>query len=111
MTLHDDLVAAKALIDTLEKWTKAAVDNGPGTPCCTVRALNRVSPWRSERNDAAREALRQQIPATYRGFRSKQYGVALGNYNDDPTTTHADIMALFDRAINAALSPTEGERG
>lgn len=26
------------------------------------------------------------------------------SYNDDPTTTHADVLALFDRAIAARLS-------
>lgn len=29
-------------------------------------------------------------------------GYAVGSYNDAGDTTHADIMALFDRAIAAA---------
>jgi hypothetical protein len=43
----------------------------------------------------ATAALTRHLPDEFR----RRWG--LGMFNDAPTTTHADIMALFDRAIAA----------
>lgn len=75
------LRAAKARIDTPGKWCKHQGDNGNGR-CCAFGAAWSSSP--------ALRALREALPE---GNRS------IAGYNDAPTTTHADIMALFDRAI------------
>lgn len=41
----------------------------------------------------AERALLAALPATHR---------TLGDFNDDPATTHADVLALLDRAIALA---------
>lgn len=99
MTLRDDLIAAKALIDTPEKWAK-----GPGV-------------WGSDRHCAqqsllfkggAMDAVSKALPLAWklrqwlRGRWSCLSSANIIRFNDDPATTHADIMALFDRAIEAA---------
>jgi hypothetical protein len=99
--LADDLKAARALIDTPEKWIQRAGDDGYDTPCCAVVAVNRRNRYGTPENDAMRKALYLQLPAEYR-HGGTLYGMDVGAYNDDPRTTHADIMALFDRAIEAA---------
>ena len=103
MTLTSDLIAAKALIDTPEKWRKG--DYGSlGNCMCALGACRaaiygttehlRGRYWRGDENGLA-EALRAALPDPW-----SFSGVS--DFNDAPETTHADVMALFDRAIAAA---------
>lgn len=87
MTLRDDLIAAKALIDTPEKWTEyydvhdaiwSVVKAGPDHNARLLRCI---------------DALAEFLPPRFKHP---------GRYGQHRTTTHADIMALFDRAIEAA---------
>ena len=82
MSLKDDLIAAKALIDTPEKWEDCTLQNA------VLQSID-LDP---DRWLAARHALLQCLPG-HPGLVTFQY---------DPDTTHADIMSLFDAAINAA---------
>ena len=96
--LADDLRAAKALIDTPEKWTK-----GIGRPGCYC-AMYAVGAAIEQRHGGVRwgvcdTALRKALPARRRATVDSHPVVA---FNDDPSTTHADIMALFSRAIATA---------
>jgi hypothetical protein len=97
MTLRDDLIAAKALIDTPEKWAKGSeVDTTEGRRCAAV-ACNDFALAHSMFG-----RLQSALPSPHRE-RAASLGVAaIFDFNDDPRTTHADIMALFDRAIAAA---------
>lgn len=92
MTLRDDLVATRALIDSPEKWLKEELSNGRGG-FCIIGALTEINaPWRE-----TKAALVAALPAAWN---HGQY--SLVPFNNARTTTHADIMALFDRAIKAA---------
>jgi hypothetical protein len=102
MSVRDELIAAKALIDAPHKWCKdeGYVWRGFNLPFaakpsvqidikhCALFALNAVHASRS-----THRAALMQVP---RAFGS------VNEFNDDPRTTHADIMAMFDRAIEAA---------
>lgn len=90
MSLKDDLIAAKALIDTPEKWRKGSF--GWAGCYCAAGALRLVLGQNFEVSEAW-GALWGALPPGERGVVS---------FNDDPSTTHADIMALFNRAIEAA---------
>lgn len=80
MTLKDDLVAARSLIDTPEKWA------GLGGWKALLQAIG------EERAYPAYEALERITPNELHHYRY---------YENDLDTTHADIMALFQRAIDA----------
>jgi hypothetical protein len=98
MSVKDDLIAAKALIDTPEKWGKGSGLRGPLRPQrCAIHAACDMSAGSLWREDAVVDALTAALPT---GFLGRL--LALADYNDDPSTTHADIMDVFDRAINAA---------
>lgn len=103
MTPAEQLRAAKALIDTPEKWTKGEYATGPhGTYAsqysdnavcyCAMGAIERADyldgDW------GAHFFLRKT--AIERG------AMGVIDFNDAPTTTHADIMKLFDDAIALA---------
>lgn len=94
-SLKDDLVAAKALIDTPEKWTKG-IDH---TRCrlCAMFAVYKAVPT-GRRTSDCETALCRKVPSSYRQVRAHPV-VA---YNDAASTTHANVMALFGRAILAA---------
>lgn len=108
MTLKADLIAARALIDTPEKWWRGSTDSAimwrwfffPIEKHCVVTAFNEISPDYStkdfKRRMAMSAALKYQLPKFICGNR------ALDQFNDAPTTTHADIMSLFQRAIDNA---------
>jgi hypothetical protein len=106
MTPHETLKAAKALIDSPERWTTRIYAIDANKNCvnttdkaavcrCSVGALGAVTPNYSE----ALRAMALVIPNTF------HYNVV--RFNDDPDTTHADVMAAFDRAI-AATAPAGG---
>lgn len=87
MTVRDDLIAARALIDTEAKWCKGECIDGHYT---ALRALRKVTAGDFRRYYDARTALEYEIPASV---------AFVTFFNDHPDTTHADVMALFDRAI------------
>lgn len=99
-TVKDNLIAAKALIDTPAKWIKGTSELDG---CfCAIGALNRISPPLGHYDDLtppdpAYEALVSALP---------DGECFVARFNDEPATTHADIMDLFDRAI-AAQSEAE----
>lgn len=98
MSVRENLIAAKALIDTPEKWGREEYTPNPGCFCvigalCEAMAL---SPATIEAESAEARALALALPEGW-----ERNGWYLPNFNDDPTTTHVDIMALFDRAIAA----------
>ena len=100
MTVADDLRAARALIDSPDKWAK-----GPGTwgegRACASQALQHMG---TEPPDAIARALpfRWKLWQWLRGRWSILSSTNIIRFNDNPRTTHADIMALFQRAIDAA---------
>ena len=122
MTPLEILVAARRLIDTPEKWTTDAIarrrDFSPVSPndldavCfCSDGALIRATlgtskrengslRWRDQDYAGAVALLNAAVPDRWM---NAQWGeIAFIKFNDDPATTHADVMALFDRAIETA---------
>ena len=91
MSVRESLIAARALIDTPEKWIKGSSRNGQGG-YCALGAMDKIGP-----ESGCYLALRSALPSEEPGF--------VAAYNDLPTTTHADILALFDRAIAACEAP------
>lgn len=104
MTLREDLVAAKALIDTPEKWCKGSDWRGANiytstasyAPPAAIRlqmcARSAAQTIDCKRHSGVHVALIAALPD---GWRS------VAEFNDERRTTHADIMALFQRAIDA----------
>jgi hypothetical protein len=98
MTILQALIAARAKIDAPEKWTKGAMardKNGNSVEhdasdavSWSVAGAMETGPWFNH----AFNLLEEFLPEPLR---------FLDGYEDDPATTHADIMALFDRAIAA----------
>lgn len=101
---------ARALIATSERWTKGAyaktaagMDCGvhdPGATCfCAHGAVLKAATWAQLQVGAgARHALDAVLPAMRgeAGGAPTQYAPF---FNDAPETTHADVLAAFDRAI------------
>jgi hypothetical protein len=103
ITARKILIAARAKIERPEAWTKgryARDKNGEGTipnsrhaVCwCAIGAVHAASP-----SDTA--------PALTQLNRFVPGGEATYTYNDFPETTHAEILALYDRAIAAEDTP------
>ena len=104
MTALQTLIAAKALINTPDKWCKGkfgmddvgqSIDPMRACRRCAIGAVTAAcngERW-SDGFRYAREYLWKAKPRPE---------LHLTGYNDLPSTTHADIMALFDRAIDAA---------
>jgi hypothetical protein len=95
MTLVDDLKAARALIDTPEKWIKGRMGDGLNARCA-LGACYVV------------DACEKTLPAIYE-FGGIPHGFRLAEFNDLYATTHNDILALFDRAIDAATLSQQKE--
>ncbi len=102
-SIHKILVAAKALIDTPEKWTKGTLardKNGTLVQAysdeaysfCTLGALHRASYTLGERSWHKHDARKLLLKCT--GDRRD-----LAPWNDDKTTQHKDVMAAFNCAI------------
>lgn len=102
MTVRDNLIAAKALIDTPEKWAKAGDVKPSNGRYCAAVACNE---FKGALDMFA--ALRAAFPQEYVGRGG--YVMEIFDFNDLPTTTHADIIALFDRAITAQGEDAAGK--
>lgn len=96
MSVADDLKAARALIDTEEKWLQGRYRDRKGR-LCAIGAVQDAVGLDYERVGDCRKALGAALPVG-----KQTLNAAL--YNDDPNTTHADVLALFDRAIAAESS-------
>jgi hypothetical protein len=90
MTPKEVLIAAKALIDTPEKWFGKNVSARPDS-LCMIWAIYKVTPV-VELEKAAIETIENVLPP------SSPKDVA--TYND--SHTHKAVMRLMDRAIEAA---------
>lgn len=91
-TVRENLIAARALIDTPEKWIKGSFEE---SGCfCITGALGMAEKGKARLfSDGAYEALCKGLPAGR--------VVSLPYFNDHPDTTHPMILAVFDRAIAA----------
>lgn len=86
------LRAAKARIDSPEKWWHGEFPAKHEGSTCAYLALHSIG------GDPAMGFLCEAIGTpTKRGFCGR-----IAAFNDAPTTTHADIMAMYDRAIALA---------
>ena len=116
MTIVEVLKAARALIDTPEKWTKwdnaqrsdgasVAIADSQAYKFCASAAIVRV--WavgcaeaqednllRRKTNLDAVDALRKVV------WGERDYPIA--QWNDAPERTHAEVMEAFDKAIAEA---------
>lgn len=106
MTTKEILIAARAKIADPRAWTKgAAARTAGGSPVnpiddracswCILGALDAVDRVEGPHRMDVVAALRREIPPCA-GDRF------VHNYNDAAATEHADVLALFDRAIAAS---------
>lgn len=94
MSCVEVLRAARKLIERPGTWGKGHAEHPPEGDChCMLTALARSGS--QARVDDAR-ALLESITGA-REF-------SLHRWNDAPETTHADVLAAFDRAIQLAES-------
>ncbi len=95
MTIRDNLIAAKELISDPAKWGRGAGPHEDGTMC----VLEAVRVATTKRPVAYADLSEWKLLA--KALPDGDYKTAkfVGGYNDNPSTTHADIMALLDRAI------------
>ena len=102
MSVKENLIAAKALIDTPEKWFKGEYESDNGCLCALGAVARAVCPKIDFDEDKIGlypedGALAEALPFDW----PKEVN-EIPDFNDAPETTHADIMALFDRAIAAS---------
>ena len=101
MKLSELLTKAKERIDTPEKWMKndyRDADEHNSTCWCSFGAIDSVGRElvlddRHMRGDAI-TLLSLSVP--------RNFIACLITYNDDPKTTHEDVMTMFDGAITLA---------
>jgi hypothetical protein len=101
VTPRDVLVAARALIARPEAWTKGAFARAAdGTRLYVGERRRRRSRCAA---GAYLAAGGETDDAGYMALCAAMGGVwAVSDFNDAETTTHADVLAAFDRAIAAA---------
>lgn len=103
--VRDILIAARAKIEKPENWTKGAeartasglvvyATDRDAVCFCTVGALFAVAPYLEDQ--PLRFEARAKLKAAI-GRRSATFNIT--EYNDMDHRKHADILALFDRAI------------
>lgn len=110
MTVKETLIAAKALIDTPDKWTTKGFardakgtllhwgDNWETATCwCSAGAIYAVD---TDQVSAVREFARAVLPKVDANWDDELLDKLVGDWNDNHT--HEEVMAAFDKAIEAA---------
>lgn len=102
-TTRDTLVAARALIAEPEAWTQGAfakrADGGntaaiaPAAICWCARGAIEM---------ASRGSFENENAAVYAFQKANDTPSFIAEWNDAPERTHAEVIAAFDRAIEAA---------
>lgn len=106
--VRDIIVKARETLSDAAHWTKGAYARDKnGVKCdarnrlsysyCTIGALTRVSEIDSGQWVEAADALCKELPPEFDRITA---------FNDAATTNHADVLALFDRAIAHANTET-----
>lgn len=90
----EDLKAAREIVK--DHWYKGALTDEQGN-YCIVGAINMTVSgsaymFDTHRRWAAEEALVAHLPENLRSF-------GIPSFNDDDSTTHADVMTLFDKTL------------
>ncbi|NEI71008.1 hypothetical protein GR212_15625 [Rhizobium lusitanum] len=99
MEIAERLVKAKAIIANPRDWGK-----GEDRDCaCALDALRVGIDETDNEQDVMRAAglLRDCLPFSFKAD-PNNWNTPVAQFNDAPETTHADIMALYDRAIAKA---------
>lgn len=99
MSVGETLQRAKALIEKPDDWAQGLRAGVAGLPTCAGIAISRAC-----REDDVPVPMSVSKVINALGFDSFP---KLMDWNDAPSTTHADVLAAFDKAILAA---TEQER-
>ena len=101
MSAHEVLIAARALIADERDWTKGQfLEVIGGRRClCSAGALRVVLSETGDPADLSDAAYREYDDLA--AHLSRAVGRSIITFNDLDTTTHADILAAFDRAIEA----------
>mgnify|MGYP001797557280 CR=1 FL=1 len=81
-------------------WSQTGIDGArKGYPCCVYGAIEWALP-----NDIGNPHLNSKAEKLAL-FVEKVAGIeadGLGGFNDDPNTTHQDVLDVFDKAIEVA---------
>lgn len=96
MSVRDDLIAARALIDTPEKWVRSGFWERSKGAMSLATALGQACA--GDIVPAVR-ALEQELPERYKTTSSILR--PLGVFSDRADTTHEMVMDVFDQAIAA----------
>lgn len=93
MTTRSILIQARNSLSDPSSWGKGIEgrDRPTGTRCL-IQAIDDAANGDLRLRHAAREALKQQIS-----------GRLVVPWNDDPSRTHADVVAALDRAIGGTV--------
>jgi hypothetical protein len=95
---RDLAVLRKARHRIRYRWMWMQIDGREGLACacrlvfghrCAIMAIGSAAWWMPSVAAPVHLRLARQLPAPF----------DVADYNDAPTTTHADILGLFDRAI------------
>lgn len=101
MSALSELLAARNLILEPEMWAKGTYGPLGHGPMCAVGAIMRAGEYQyipDAEHSEATEALAAALPMEWRSGKA-WFDVEV--FNDDEFTEHRDIIALFDRAIEA----------
>lgn len=105
MKSSEQLRAGKELIKDPNKWIKGNFRDYINGKFCMIGALYAACPGRSidemDKRDVAIDYLGESIPNDNRKF-----GIPF--FNDHPSTTHAEIMKVYDDAIKLAEEAEDG---
>ena len=93
--VEQTLIEARELISNEDDWGRGCGSCAPALPQLCV--LTAIAAAGDERDGAVE---------TFNAARGVHPSAFIGDWNDAPTTTHADVMSAFDRAI--ALAASEG---
>ena len=103
MSVRENLIKAKALIEDPKRWGKGDGFIAPRGCFCAESVCHEVAKTAADYivKLAMWDALEKALPEPWR-TKNLEEDMAVHHYNDAPETTHTDIMALFARAIEAS---------
>jgi hypothetical protein len=96
------ITAAREILSDPNRWHKGFLESFDGAKVCMLGALDRASGNYLLRSNPARVGVENLIEAHLPGGVSAWRGkdlVPIAAFNDDPATTHEDVLTLLDKTL------------
>lgn len=91
---------AREILSDPNRWHKGALENVDRSAMCILGAADKACEGHWDARYIAEDLLEEHLPGGVEAFKGRKL-VPIAAFNDDPLTTHEDVLTLLDKTLAA----------